>query len=50
MEKKMVVYVTDKKDGLQVEDENAIDNNKHNIEYVLDYYTRFRISRVLQTA
>ena len=37
-------------DGLQVEDEYAIDNNKHNVEYVLDYYTRFRINRVLLTA
>ena len=34
---------------LQVEDEFVIDNNKHNIEYVLDYYDRFRINRV-QTA
>ena len=31
---------------LQVEDEYLIDNNKHTIEYVLDYYTRFRINRV----
>ena len=33
-------------DGLQVEDEFNIDGNKHNVEYVLDYYTRFRINRV----
>ncbi len=31
---------------LQVEDEYTVDGNKHNIEYVLDYYTRFRIERV----
>lgn len=31
---------------LQVEDEYAIEGNKHNIEYVLDYYTRFRVERV----
>ena len=37
-------------DQLQVEDEYAIDNNKHNVEYVLDYYTRFRINRVLLAA
>ncbi len=35
---------------LQVEEEYAIDNNKHNVEYVLDYYTRFRINRVLLAA
>ena len=34
---------------LQVEDEFVIDNNKHNIEYVLNYYDRFRVNRV-QTA
>lgn len=34
---------------LQVEDEFAINNNKHNIEYVLNYYDRFRVNRV-QTA
>ena len=33
-------------DNFQVEDEYALDNNKHNIEYVLDYYTRFRVNRV----
>ena len=37
-------------DQLQVEDEYAIDNNKHNVEYVLDYYTRFRINRDLLAA
>ncbi len=31
---------------LQVEDEFVINNNKHNVEYVLDYYDRFRINRV----
>ena len=34
---------------LQVEDEFVINNNKHNIEYVLNYYDRFRVNRV-QTA
>ena len=34
---------------LQVEDEFVINNNKHNVEYVLDYYDRFRVNRV-QTA
>ena len=32
---------------LQVEDEFVIDNNKHNIEYVLNYYDRFRVNRVV---
>ena len=32
--------------ALQVEDEFRIDGNKHNIEYVLDYYTRFRVNRI----
>ena len=31
---------------LQIEDEYEIEGNKHNIEYVLDYYTRFRVERV----
>lgn len=30
----------------QVEDEYVINNNKHNIEYVLNYYDRFRVNRV----
>lgn len=33
-------------DALQVEDEYTINNDKHDVEYVLDYYTRFRINRV----
>ncbi len=33
-------------DNLQVEDEYFVDGNKHNIEYVLNYYTRFRVERV----
>ena len=37
-------------DQLQVEDEYTIDNNKHNVEYVLNYYTRFRINRILLAA
>ena len=36
-------------DNLQVEDEFKINNDKHNIEYVLDYRDRFRVNRV-QTA
>ena len=37
-------------DGLQVEDTYSIRNDKHNIEYVLDYYNRFRVNRVLTGA
>ena len=37
-------------DGLQVNDEYSIENNKHNVEYVLDYFNRFRINRVLTEA
>ena len=33
-------------DTLQVEDIFKIEGNKHNIEYVLDYYNRFRVHRV----
>lgn len=36
--------------SLQVEDEYKINNDKHNIEYVLDYYNRFRINRVTAVA
>lgn len=32
---------------LQVEDEFVIDDNKHNIEYVLNYFDRFRVNRVV---
>ena len=32
--------------NLQVEEEFAVDGNKHDIEYVLDYYNRFRVNRV----
>ena len=34
-------YIFDK----QIEDEYAIRNDKHNVEYVCDYNTRFIISR-----
>ena len=33
-------------DELQVEDEYEINNDKHNVEYVLNYYYRFRVNRV----
>ena len=35
-------YIFDK----QIEEEYAIDNNKHKVEYVCDYNTRFVIERV----
>ena len=31
--------------SLEVNEEYFIDGNKHNIEYVCDYYNRFRIAR-----
>lgn len=34
-------------DGLQVEEEFEVDNDKHNVEYVLGYYNRFRVNRVV---
>jgi len=34
------------REDLQVEDEFYIDGNHHNIEYVIDYYNRFRVNRV----
>ena len=37
-------------DSLQVEDVYNIGNNNHNVEYVLDYYNRFRVNRVLTGA
>jgi hypothetical protein len=37
-------------DSLQVEDEYKINNDNHNVEYVLDYFNRFRINRVLTGA
>ena len=37
-------------DSLQVEDEYTIADNKHNVEYVLDYFNRFRVNRVLTGA
>ena len=45
-------YFEDKtyNDSLQVEDVYSIRNDKHNIEYVLDYYNRFRVNRVLTGA
>lgn len=33
-------------DSLQIEDEFRINNDKHDIEYVLDYNNRFRVNRV----
>ena len=33
-------------DSLQIEDEFNIDNDKHNVEYVIGYNNRFRINRV----
>lgn len=33
-------------DSLQVEEEFNIADNKHNVEYVLDYKNRFRVNRV----
>ena len=33
-------------DSLQVSDEFAINDDKHDVEYVLDYYHRFRVNRV----
>ena len=37
-------------EALQVEDEYTIADNKHNVEYVLDYFNRFRVNRVLTGA
>ena len=34
-------YIFDK----QIEEEYAISNDKHNVEYVCDYYTRFIVNR-----
>lgn len=34
-------------DSLQVEDEFAIDGNKHDVEYVFNYHDRFRVKRVV---
>ena len=31
--------------GLEVETEHTVDNNKHSIEYVCNYYNRFTITR-----
>lgn len=33
-------------DGLQIEDEFEINNDRHNVEYVLNYHNRFRVNRV----
>ena len=33
-------------DSLQVEDEFNIGDDKHNVEYVLNYNNRFRVNRV----
>ena len=33
-------------DSLQIEDEFKINNDKHNVEYVIGYNNRFRINRV----
>ena len=32
---------------LSVEDEYYVGDDKHNIEYVCDYYNRFRVARVI---
>ena len=37
-------------EDIHVEDEFRIGDNKHNIEYVLDYKNRFRVNRVLLAA
>lgn len=34
-------------DSLQVEDTFNINNEKHNVEYVIDYNNRFRVNRVV---
>ena len=34
-------------EDLQLQDEFRIDNDKHNVEYVLDYHDRFRVNRIL---
>lgn len=34
-------------DSLQIEEEFKVNNDKHNIEYVLDYHDRFRVNRVV---
>ena len=36
-------------DSLQLEDEFNINNDKHNVEYVLTYHNRFRVNRVQTT-
>lgn len=36
-------------DSLQLEEEFNISDNKHNVEYVLNYHNRFRVNRI-QTA
>ena len=33
--------------NMEVEDEYCIGDNKHDIEYVCDYYNRFRVTRCL---
>ena len=34
-------------DSLQIEDEFKINNDNHNVEYVLNYHDRFRVNRIL---
>ena len=34
--------------NLEVEEEYPIDGNKHNIEYVCDFYNRFTINRIVR--
>lgn len=33
--------------SLSVEDEYAINHNKHSIEYVCDFHNRFRVTRLI---
>ena len=35
---------------LEVEDEHVVNNNKHSIEYVCNFYNRFTITRVQANA
>lgn len=32
--------------NIQVDEEYCVNDNKHDIEYVCDYYNRFRVTRV----
>ena len=35
---------------LEVEDEHVVNNNKHSIEYVCNFYNRFTVTRVQANA